>query len=147
MANLGNTLDAIFKPEWLALVHGVEALAGKAEGEIVSGLQTAQTELSTALTNAASAVTAAQGTATAAVNQVANTAIAAAGTALTAAYPPIGPLVAAAEPQVDTLADDGTDALLNAVINWAAARLSSAAKTVAAVNLSNLAGAVANPPA
>jgi hypothetical protein len=145
MTTIGNEFDAIFKPQWLAVVHGVEALATGLEGEAVAtiktDLQTAQGQLSTALTAAATQVTAAQSQIDTTVNPLVNQALTAAGTALSVAYPPFAPLIGASEGEVENLADGGTDAILVALIQKAAGFLSAAGKTVAAVNLSNLAGA------
>lgn len=143
--NIGNILDSIFKPEWLAIVHAGQALganlAGQAAATVKADLQTAQSQLSTALASAATAASAAQSKVDATVNPIVNTAVHAAGVAIAAAYPPFSPLITAAEGEVETLADGGTDAILIALISKAASLLSTAGKSVAAVNLSNLAGA------
>lgn len=139
--NLGNELDAIFKPEWLAIVHGAEALATNLEGGAKAELQSLQSELTTALSGAATQVQNAQSKIDAAVNPIVNMGIDAAAKAIEAAYPPIAPLIAGGEAKAQTLADAGTDAILLALINSAAGLLTAAGKSAAAVNLSNKAGA------
>lgn len=141
MPDIGNVLDSIFKPAWLDVAHNLEALANHVETTAKADLQMAQSALAAALNNAASAATDAQSKVDAAVNPIVNEAIDAAGKALSAAYPPFAPLVAAAEAEVQALADKGTDTILIALIQKAAGLLSQAGKSVAAVNLANIAGA------
>ena len=141
MPDLGNILDSIFKPEWLSVVHSVEALATNAEGEVKTALQNAQSEVTTALNNAATAVSSAQGQIATTVNPIVNNAIETFGASVSAAYPPFAPLIASAEGDAEKLADAGTDAILSAAITKLAGLLSAAGKATAAVNLSNLAGA------
>ena len=141
MADIGNELDAIFKPAWLSVVHSLEGLAANAEGDVKTQLQNAQSQLAAALNNAASQVSAAQTTIDATVNPIVNNGIEALANSISAAYPPFAPLVAAAEGEAEKLADVGTDAIALAAIQRLAALLSQAGKATAAVNLSNLAGA------
>lgn len=136
--NFGNVFDAIVVNP-LKMFFGDLLKTGEAESQALA--QQALSALATAESNGAAALTAAQAQVDSYVNPLVDTGVAALGTALAASVPGLAPLITAAEPAVETDATGVTDAVILAVITKLVGALSAAAKTTAAVSLSNLAGA------
>lgn len=138
MTSIIQTLNAdLFVPIENFFADGEKVL----EGDFASLAQQGLAALATAENNASAALTAAQTQVAAVVNPVVDNFLAAGATAVSSSVPGLAPLITAAEPAVATAANGVTDAVLIAIITKLAGGLSTAAKSTAAINLSNLAGA------
>lgn len=112
-------------------------------GDIGTLVQEGLQMLSTAETQAADQLTAAQAKVDSTINPIVDGFLKAGAATLEATAPSIAPIIAAGEPVAETAANGVLDAVALKLISTLAGLLSDSAKSTAAVNLSNLAGAVA----
>lgn len=139
MTTIFQTLNAqVFQPIANFFESGLKVL----EGDLLTLLQQGQADLVTAENNAAAALTAAQAKVDTVINPVVDNFLKAGAAAIEASVPGLAPIIAAGEPPAETAINGVTDAVLVAMIGKLATLLSSAAKTTAAVQLSNMAGAL-----
>jgi hypothetical protein len=138
LSTLASDFDAdVITPIAAFFEDGVKFL----EGDLGAAIQTAQTDLSTALTNASNAVSSAKGLIATTINPAVDGFMTAGAATLSASAPALAPIIAAGTP----IAEADTNAVLDqfalSAITKFAGLLSTAAKSTAAISLSNLAGA------
>jgi hypothetical protein len=138
MTSLIQTLNTdLFTPIVNFFTDGAKVL----EGDLATLAQEGLTELATAENNASAALTAANAKVASVVNPVVDSFLSAGAAVVSSSVPGLAPIITAAEPVAEADINGVTDAVLVAIITKLASGLSAAAKSTAAINLSNLAGA------